>query len=170
MCIRDRIIGVHAQNYSVTQPTASFVLPGDQLSFDVTFDPVSTGNKNARIRIESNDCDESPYVFFIRGRGTPCAQGGSSAISINDDFLQDPSEEYSLQLNQDDEHVIDQLTIQLYPNPNNGRFNLNLVELPEEAQVIIYNALGQIVYNRNCLLYTSPSPRDATLSRMPSSA
>ena len=25
-------------------------------------------------------------------------------------------------------------------------------------------------YYRNCLLYTSPSPRDATLSRMPSSA
>ena len=24
--------------------------------------------------------------------------------------------------------------------------------------------------NQNCLLYTSPSPRDATLSRMPSSA
>ena len=27
-----------------------------------------------------------------------------------------------------------------------------------------------VVYNTNCLLYTSPSPRDATLSRMPSSA
>ena len=27
-----------------------------------------------------------------------------------------------------------------------------------------------IVYSRDCLLYTSPSPRDATLSRMPSSA
>ena len=26
------------------------------------------------------------------------------------------------------------------------------------------------VYARTCLLYTSPSPRDATLSRMPSSA
>ena len=25
-------------------------------------------------------------------------------------------------------------------------------------------------YNEHCLLYTSPSPRDATLSRMPSSA
>ena len=25
-------------------------------------------------------------------------------------------------------------------------------------------------YNKNCLLYTSPSPRDNTLSRMPSSA
>ena len=26
------------------------------------------------------------------------------------------------------------------------------------------------IYKKNCLLYTSPSPRDATLSRMPSSA
>ena len=27
-----------------------------------------------------------------------------------------------------------------------------------------------VVRTKNCLLYTSPSPRDATLSRMPSSA
>ena len=39
-----------------------------------------------------------------------------------------------------------------------------------------YNALGIFLMlqaareNRDCLLYTSPSPRDATLSRMPSSA
>ena len=34
------------------------------------------------------------------------------------------------------------------------------------------NELGADVYviNGSCLLYTSPSPRDATLSRMPSSA
>ena len=30
--------------------------------------------------------------------------------------------------------------------------------------------LGDHAYDNNCLLYTSPSPRDATLSRMPSSA
>ena len=30
---------------------------------------------------------------------------------------------------------------------------------------------SRVTYSRNgCLLYTSPSPRDATLSRMPSSA
>ena len=29
---------------------------------------------------------------------------------------------------------------------------------------------GEFPYTRGCLLYTSPSPRDATLSRMPSSA
>ena len=28
----------------------------------------------------------------------------------------------------------------------------------------------ELLYYKNCLLYTSPSPRDATLSRMPSSA
>ena len=28
----------------------------------------------------------------------------------------------------------------------------------------------EIVHETGCLLYTSPSPRDATLSRMPSSA
>ena len=31
--------------------------------------------------------------------------------------------------------------------------------------------MGQLfIYGGDCLLYTSPSPRDATLSRMPSSA
>ena len=34
-------------------------------------------------------------------------------------------------------------------------------------RVMIRNSAGEV---RTCLLYTSPSPRDATLSRMPSSA
>ena len=33
-----------------------------------------------------------------------------------------------------------------------------------------YEAIPAEVRPDNCLLYTSPSPRDATLSRMPSSA
>ena len=33
----------------------------------------------------------------------------------------------------------------------------------------LHNRLKE-VYDKICLLYTSPSPRDATLSRMPSSA
>ena len=41
--------------------------------------------------------------------------------------------------------------------------------------VSVVNALSdflevEVAKNKNCLLYTSPSPRDATLSRMPSSA
>ena len=34
----------------------------------------------------------------------------------------------------------------------------------------IYSESSGFVFTGNCLLYTSPSPRDATLSRMPSSA
>ena len=30
--------------------------------------------------------------------------------------------------------------------------------------------VGDVVYTYDCLLYTSPSPRDGLLSRMPSSA
>ena len=40
---------------------------------------------------------------------------------------------------------------------------LSLEKLAEKL-----NCLGELDYS--CLLYTSPSPRDATLSRMPSSA
>ena len=78
-------------------------------------------------------------------------QGGGSALVLNDEIheVQTPVEEYSLQLNDEDALIADQLTIQLYPNPNNGRFYLNLSELPEDAMVMIYNSLGQIVYSEN---------------------
>ena len=43
--------------------------------------------------------------------------------------------------------------------------------LNREHQVTVFEAEDRIGGHTNtCLLYTSPSPRDATLSRMPSSA
>ena len=36
--------------------------------------------------------------------------------------------------------------------------------------VIVISAICVLSWYRNCLLYTSPSPRDGLLSRMPSSA
>ena len=42
-----------------------------------------------------------------------------------------------------------------------------LKRLSLRAQIVILSNVGEEYY---CLLYTSPSPRDATLSRMPSSA
>ena len=41
---------------------------------------------------------------------------------------------------------------------------------PDGKKLIVRNYLTAHLYIRPCLLYTSPSPRDATLSRMPSSA
>ena len=55
---------------------------------------------------------------------------------------------------------------------------MSTVQIEDQLAVDRYNlyhhmkklaSLG-LVENHSCLLYTSPSPRDATLSRMPSSA
>ena len=43
-------------------------------------------------------------------------------------------------------------------------------EVPEAGKVVEKEGQAAVVESTNCLLYTSPSPRDATLSRMPSSA
>ena len=40
----------------------------------------------------------------------------------------------------------------------------------EKADIVVALLTGRDVDSGTCLLYTSPSPRDATLSRMPSSA
>ena len=44
-----------------------------------------------------------------------------------------------------------------------GFIRFNLIKGPEREDHVLYAS-------HTCLLYTSPSPRDATLSRMPSSA
>ena len=46
-----------------------------------------------------------------------------------------------------------------------GKISTPITEIPD---FILYQAYTDMA--RSCLLYTSPSPRDATLSRMPSSA
>ena len=58
-------------------------------------------------------------------------------------------------------------------DPEGG--TLSVVSAEADNGVVVINADGSLSYTPNenyngCLLYTSPSPRDATLSRMPSSA
>ena len=53
----------------------------------------------------------------------------------------------------------------------NKLFKVNLLSISNVDGVNDANVSVQVLSNVNvCLLYTSPSPRDATLSRMPSSA
>ena len=49
------------------------------------------------------------------------------------------------------------------------RIEQDMVTMTSLVEALAKN-LGQIHYLRTCLLYTSPSPRDGLLSRMPSSA
>ena len=54
-------------------------------------------------------------------------------------------------------------------NKGIGLFNLFELDFALEVGLSII-ILDLLIYIQHCLLYTSPSPRDATLSRMPSSA
>ena len=66
------------------------------------------------------------------------------------------------------------------PNPTTGRFNVEVFSNENQSsEITVVDILGKPIFRKEvylneghntCLLYTSPSPRDATLSRMPSSA
>ena len=53
---------------------------------------------------------------------------------------------------------------------NEGDFGLGTVEDLDGELVILEGVAYQVRADGTCLLYTSPSPRDRTRSRMPSSA
>ena len=57
-----------------------------------------------------------------------------------------------------------------YPTPKNLNYFWNFGSLAGIALVTMIITGIVLSMNYTCLLYTSPSPRDATLSRMPSSA
>ena len=60
-------------------------------------------------------------------------------------------------------------SINVFPNPANEAITVSYEGLDTDNGTLqLVNITGQVL--NTCLLYTSPSPRDATLSRMPSSA
>ena len=56
------------------------------------------------------------------------------------------------------------------PAPAQKLFEESSDLLPKEIERMYLKGLQFIVQSQICLLYTSPSPRDGLLSRMPSSA
>ena len=51
-----------------------------------------------------------------------------------------------------------------------GKLTENFSEFSQLSDYSFMNSLNADPQSTNCLLYTSPSPRDRTRSRMPSSA
>ena len=84
-------------------------------------------------------------------------------VSINGDPLPILSSEV-----RDDQWRYD--VFQGVQGPYEVRYEIDSAEMEPKDLLIPPKEVFVMGDNRNCLLYTSPSPRDATLSRMPSSA
>ncbi|HMQ04014.1 MAG TPA: Ig-like domain repeat protein [Pyrinomonadaceae bacterium] len=65
------ITGSNPSEFTVTAvPTTPIASGGGTTTFQVTFDPSSTGLREATVSIANNDADENPYTFAIQGTGT----------------------------------------------------------------------------------------------------
>ena len=62
-------ISVSDTQFVLPDFTTSTLAPGATASFAVGFRPTSSGMKNAKIQITSNDADENPFVINVRGEG-----------------------------------------------------------------------------------------------------
>jgi len=51
------------------QPATDPIPPGEATTFQLTFDPATTGTLTATVTIGNDDPDEAPYSFAIRGEG-----------------------------------------------------------------------------------------------------
>ncbi len=86
------VFNTGAPAFSVSRQPASPNIPADGgfTTFDITFNPLATGSLNGTIQILSNDGDENPYVFSIRGfvGASPdiAVIGNGNNISNGDDF------------------------------------------------------------------------------------
>lgn len=67
---RVTVVGPNAADFTVVrQPAASIDVNGSS-TFDVTFQPIGLGERSATLSIATNDVDENPFTFTVRGTST----------------------------------------------------------------------------------------------------
>lgn len=87
-----QVSGSHPSDFTVNQQPASSTVTaqGGTQTFQITFDPTTTGLRQATISVSNTDANESPYTFAIQGSGTinPEIDIHGNGVSITDgDFL-----------------------------------------------------------------------------------
>ncbi|MCC5945458.1 MAG: choice-of-anchor D domain-containing protein, partial [Bernardetiaceae bacterium] len=63
------ITGIGAAMFSLTTPPANTVLPGENTTFVITYEPTMVGLHEAVVTIDSNDPNVSNFTFAIQGTG-----------------------------------------------------------------------------------------------------
>lgn len=62
--------GAGVADFTVILQPSSTITVGNFTTFQISFDPSTTGIRSATVSISNNDPDEDPYDFSIQGRGT----------------------------------------------------------------------------------------------------
>lgn len=81
------ITGPDAADFTITTSPATSLNQNVSTNLIITFDPTTTGVKNATVTISNNDGDEGTYTFAIQGTGVdyiPCALGLYETIAVQD--------------------------------------------------------------------------------------
>ena len=130
-----------------------------------------------RAKITSLDTDATQIIGKVMGHSLVNKETGEELVPLN--HIIDESTVKTII-----EHGIDELSLLSINDLDRGPYisdtlRADITTSENEALVEIYRVMrpgepptieaSKSLFN-NCLLYTSPSPRDATLSRMPSSA
>ena len=84
------------------------------------------------------------------------------------DLLKQPSHTLHVGFLKDGETILDEVVLSLYKGPRSYTGE-DVVEISCHGSPFVQQQVINACI-KNCLLYTSPSPRDRTRSRMPSSA
>ncbi len=73
------ITGAHTSDFIVTTQPNSPIAASGSTTFQITFDPTTTGLRQATVSITNDDADENPYTFAISGTG--CDNSASISYS-----------------------------------------------------------------------------------------
>lgn len=79
-----------------------------------------------------------------------CPDNSKSMIISSDNYNEEIESKYDTIYNKDTKNEIDEFEFQVYPNPNNGIFNID-VQTTNKTDLIIelMNIQGQIIYRNN---------------------
>ena len=143
------ISGTASSDFSIIQqPSSNTIAPGQSETIHILFDPSSLGNRQARVWIQNDDCDESNFNFAIRGQGRKCPPQARPSVDVDQLIGWKDSTQVQVLSEEliDFETDLNALNMKVYPSPNSGQFNIRFNQaLPKGSSLLLYNHLGQII-------------------------
>ncbi|MEK9137572.1 MAG: choice-of-anchor H family protein, partial [Bacteroidota bacterium] len=103
-------------NFSVPSQPSSPVSVNNSTTFQIKFDPTSTGTKTATVSIASNDSDEGTYDFRIQGVGTVQTVAIVDAWIKNGTWVDIDGNGYASALSLEWDAKVDYGTLSVYAN------------------------------------------------------